>query len=200
MKKDLLLRQLAELGYNVGFGAKKHFATYDIVTKVPGAIGLLSIAVGVFALFVETLSGKYVSATFIVLGFSTLMINFYDDKKDVYERAGKNLTQLFNDLRTLYDAVKSSDQEDLSTEIEQLKAIEDKYYSECITKHIFLCDWYAHYKFFWQHQISWIDDELHFTFWRDKLPLSFVLCCSVLIVACIGGVAWAYFGGLLCPQ
>ena len=31
MDKDDLLKHIAETGYNVGFGAKLHFATYDIV-------------------------------------------------------------------------------------------------------------------------------------------------------------------------
>ena len=35
MDKNTLLKMIAETGYNVGFGAKKHFATYDIVEKAP---------------------------------------------------------------------------------------------------------------------------------------------------------------------
>ena len=36
MKKDLFLREIAESGYNIGYAAKKQFATYDIVEKAPG--------------------------------------------------------------------------------------------------------------------------------------------------------------------
>jgi len=36
MKKDLFLKEVAESGYNIGYAAKKHFATYDIVEKAPG--------------------------------------------------------------------------------------------------------------------------------------------------------------------
>ena len=35
MDKNDLLKQIAEASYNIGYGAKKHFATYDIVEKVP---------------------------------------------------------------------------------------------------------------------------------------------------------------------
>ena len=40
MKKELL-QQIARTAYNVGFGAKKHFATYDMVEKLPGIIEFL---------------------------------------------------------------------------------------------------------------------------------------------------------------
>ena len=50
MNKSNLLMSIAETGYNVGFGAKKHFATYDIVQKAPGWIAFVSFVVGVSAL------------------------------------------------------------------------------------------------------------------------------------------------------
>ena len=36
MNKDEFLKAVAETGYNVGFGAKKHFSTYDIVEGIIG--------------------------------------------------------------------------------------------------------------------------------------------------------------------
>ena len=36
MKRDDLLKCIAETGYNVGFGAKKNLATYDLVEKRGG--------------------------------------------------------------------------------------------------------------------------------------------------------------------
>ncbi|MDD2815100.1 MAG: hypothetical protein PHP00_05095 [Thiotrichaceae bacterium] len=49
-KEDLLIKSIADTGYNVGFGAKKHFATYDIVEKMPGFINFISIVFGIYAL------------------------------------------------------------------------------------------------------------------------------------------------------
>ena len=49
MKRDDLLKCIADTGYNVGFGAKKHFATYDLVEKSPGWISFLSIAFGIYS-------------------------------------------------------------------------------------------------------------------------------------------------------
>lgn len=190
MTKDDLLRQIADTAYNIGFGAKKHLATYDIVEKAPGWIGFISLGVGVFALFIEVLATKHMSAILIVLGISGLLINRYNETKQTYEQKGSFLTQLFNELKSLYFVVKALDKSDFTVEAEKLSEIESRYYSNCISKQILLSDWYAHYKFFWQHQIEWIDEQKHFKFWRDKVPLSFVFAVSTVLVALIALVVW----------
>ena len=43
MRQEDLLNQIAETAYNVGFGAKKHFATYDMIEKLPGIINFIAI-------------------------------------------------------------------------------------------------------------------------------------------------------------
>ena len=75
-----LLRSIATTGYNVGFGAKKHFATYDIVEKAPGWIGFISSAVGVLALIYDPLSAKLPSAILVILGICTFYIIPYKSK------------------------------------------------------------------------------------------------------------------------
>ena len=35
MNKKQFKKEIAENAYNIGFGAKKHFASYDILTKFP---------------------------------------------------------------------------------------------------------------------------------------------------------------------
>ena len=185
MRKDDLLKQIADTAYNVGFGAKKHFATYDIVEKAPGWIGFISLGVGVFALFIDVLATKHMSAILIVLGISGLLINLYSEVKQTYEQKGVVLTKLFNELKSLYFVVKALDKSDLTEEAEQLAEIEARYYSNCISKQILFSDWYAHYKFFWQHQIDWIDEQKYFNFWRDKVPLSFVLVLVMFILVLI---------------
>ena len=81
MDKAYLLKRIADTGYNVGFGAKKHFATYDIVEKAPGWIGFISLAIGVFALFIDSLATKHISAVLIVAGISGLLVNAYAESK-----------------------------------------------------------------------------------------------------------------------
>ncbi|MER0510753.1 SLATT domain-containing protein [Aeromonas veronii] len=173
MKKSDLLKSIAEKGYDVGFGAKKHFATYDIIEKTPGFISFISMAIGIYALCVDSLSTKIVSATFIVLGIVGLYISMNIHRKNEYEKAGSALTRYFNEIKSLYIEVKGlEDEENLDEYHERLKIIEDKFYSESITKQIMFSNWYAHYKFFWEHQINWIDEQLHFKLLRDKIPLS----------------------------
>jgi hypothetical protein len=181
MDRLSLLGKIADTAYNVGFGAKKHFATYDIVEKAPGWIGFISLAVGVFALFVDVLATKHISAILIVLGISGLLINAYSDTKQKYEETGKRLTALFKKLKGIYFSVKASSKTNFDEEINELNRIEEEFCASCISKQILFSDWYAHYKFFWQHQIDWVDEQKDFKFWRDKVPLSF----AVTFVACI---------------
>lgn len=183
MNKDELLKNIATTGYNVGFGAKKHFATYDIVSKTPGLISFFSMAFGIYALVLDGLSTKFLSATFIILGIVSLYIAMYDSQKDKYEEAGVKLTQYYNKLRDLYFRVKSDNSADTSAFEQELSDIESNYYSSNISKQILFSDWYAHYKFFWQHQIEWVDEQKNFSLLRDKLPLSFTLTiCAALVV------------------
>lgn len=182
MNKEDLLRDIAETGYNVGFGSCKHFATLDIVSKTPGWIGFISIAFGVYALIIESLADKFYSATFVILGVIGLYIAFYDDKKSNYETAGIELRKLYNALRQLYFKVKSSNQSNIDSYLQELKDIESKYYNTAITKQILFSDWYAHFKFFWQLQIEWINEEKNFHFFRDKIPLSFYFLIALTII------------------
>lgn len=188
MNKSDLLRSIAEKGYDVGFGAKKHFATYDIIEKAPGLISFSSMAFGILALAVKGLSTEFISAIFIVLGVVGLYISLYDHKKAAYEQAGIALTQLYNELKGLFLKVKSLDEDsDFSIYHEKLSEIESRYYPKCISKQILLSNWYAHYKFYWEHQIGWVNEQLRFNFFRDKVPLS--LWFAVLI-AIVGAVYW----------
>jgi hypothetical protein len=187
MDKNGLLKTIAETGYNVGFGAKKHFATYDIVDKVPGLIGLVSTIIAVYGLVFEELSDKTLAATLLTAGICGLYINFYDHAKESYNKAGTELTQIFNGLRDLYRTVQTSNLTDLSSEVAQLKVLSDQYYAVSLSKQILFSDWYAHYKFFWQHQIDWIDEQKNFKFFRDKVPLSayFAIAATLVTLAAL---------------
>lgn len=194
MKKDALLRLIAESAYNIGYAAKKHLATYDIVEKVPGWIGLISLGVGIFALFIPELARNPVAATFIVLGVASITINFYSADKDRYMKAGSELTGKFHELRALYFQVKSQPETvDFTPYLDEHNRIQKDSLGVSIAKQIFFSDWYAHYKFFWQMQTGWIDEQLRFRLVRDKLPLGFTVL--VLAVA-VWGVA-AFVPGVL---
>jgi len=186
MNKDDLLKQLAEAGYNIGYGAKKHFATYDIVEKAPNLINFLLISIGIFALFIDALSTKIISAVLIVFGIIGLHINSYNDKQEDYNSTGKYLIQLFEEVKSLYYKVKASEYNLDGNEQEELKKIQSSYHRRAISKQILFSDWYAHYKFFWQHQIEWIEEQKKFSFWRDKVPLTLILILFASIVIVVG--------------
>ena len=192
MDKQSLLRYIAETAYNVGIGAKKSFATYDIVDKVPGVIGFLSMGVGVFALFTPWLSTQHMSATLIVFGILALYISFYNANKEKYADAGKKLTEVFNELKTLYFSVKDNSDKTTETNIEAVRVLERKVSDASIPKQILFSDWFAHYKFFWQHQIGWIDEQLNFKIFRDKVPLTLSMSILVLTIAVLSYAVLRY--------
>lgn len=186
MDKDSLLKTIAEMGYNVGFGAKKHFATYDIVQKAPGIIGFLGIALGIFGLIFDSLAAKIPSATLAVLGVMGLYITLRDPRKAEYEKVGKQLTQLFNQLRNLSRSVESG--ADIPQSFAELQRIEKEYYHISISEQILLSDWYAHYKFFAQQQTDWIESHRPFSL-ADKLPLSVRVIGLAGLLFCLGMLA-----------
>ena len=180
MSKENFLKNIAETGYNVGFGAKKHFATYDIVLKAPGLISFISFAFGIYALIFDAPNIKAISATFIILGVSGLYINRYEARRDEYANNGRELTDLYNDLKRLYYEA-ASDQPITQQNRDELIRIERKYTEISCPHQMLFSNWYAHYKFYWEQQINWVDEQLKFRFLRDKVPLSF----SIFIVSSI---------------
>lgn len=184
MDKAGLLKTIAETGYNVGFGAKKTFATFDMVEKLPGWIGFASFAIGVYALYVDALASKFPSASLIVAGVGALYFSFY--RTSEYQAAGNEMIQLFNRLRDLYREVESG--ADLTTSRAKLSQIESDFYSITVSKQVFLSDWYAHYKFFAQTQIDWMDEQIKFRLWRDMIPLS---AKAVIVLSVLAGVGYA---------
>lgn len=188
MQKEALLKLIAETAYNAGYGAKVHFATYDIIEKLPGWVALLSAAAAILALFIPAFEAKWVSATFIIISIGAGNILFYDRDKAKYVEVGTALTERFHELRVLYQEVKTlQDGSDFSDYSKHHATIQAAVLKTNVAKQIFLSDWYAHYKFFWQQQTGWIDEQLKFSFFRDKLPLSFT---ATVVIAFFGVIGW----------
>src|SRR6478672_1464538 len=158
MDKAELLKCIAEAGYNIGFGAKKHFATSEIAGKGPGWVGVVSAFCGIFGLLYPLLAGKFASATLVFARFCAFYMTTYDEKD--YEKAGEDLTAVHIDLRNLYRSVKGGGSVD--TGYAELKALQARAHASAITKQILGSDWFAHYKFFGQQQTEWMNEQLHF--------------------------------------
>lgn len=189
MTKQELLKYIAVAGYDVGFGAKKHFASYDIIEKGPGWLGFISLVGGIYSLFVPFWATTHVAAIFVIFGVVSLYIGFYGADKARYEEAGKELTQRFHDLQVVYRDVKSMpDGADLSAALTQVQDIRSQVLAKSVSKQVFLSDWYAHYKFFWIAQVDWIHEIRPFSFWRDKIPLTgYIAIIALVAAACAYG-------------
>lgn len=184
MNRQELLKYIAVAGYDVGFGAKKHFATFDIIEKGPGWLGFVSLVGGIYGLFEQFMSLTHVSAVFVVFGVISLYIGMYGAEKQRYEDCGKKLTQGFHDLHALYLTVKSMpDSANVSAQLLEAQRIRSDVLACSISKQIFLSDWYAHFKFFWQAQTDWIAEARPFSLFRDKIPLSAYVVCVLLAAA-----------------
>ncbi len=193
MDKDRLLRAVAEKGYDVVFGVKKTFATYDIVSKGPGWIGFISSAVGVIALIYDPLSAKFPSAILVIAGIASLYLSFY--RTEEYERAANAQLILYNKLKVLYRSLQSG--MDVGVAKVEYDAIESAYYSVTVGKQVFLSGWYAHYKLFAESQYDWMDEQLHFT-WKDRWPVSARLSAIAATIAIVVGLALWGYGSRLC--
>lgn len=184
MNKESLLKEIATNGYNVGIGAKKNFASYDILIKLPSWVGFVSLSIGVLQLGYDSLGGnKELSAFLIIISVAIMYLNCFNAKIDDFNEEGIRLTKIFNSLRLLYFKVKDSDNEDYNTESNELSEILNEYYSKSITKQVFMSQWYAHYKFFYEMQIDWVDEQLNFKFIKDKVPASIKIIVSTTIIA-----------------
>lgn len=192
MTKQELLKYITIAGYDVGFGAKKHFASYDIIEKGPGWLGFFSLAGGIYGLFIPFWATTHVAAVFVIFGVVALYIGFYGSEKGRYEEVGKALTGGFHALHVHYREVKSMpDNADFTQQLKDVQKLHNEMLSKSVSKQIFLSDWYAHYKFFWIAQVDWINEARPFSFWRDKIPLTAHLAIIVLgICGCAYALGW----------
>ena len=176
-----LKKHIAETAYNVGYSAKLHFASYEMIERLPGLISFFSMAFGIYALAFSNLSTKFMSCTLLVLGLIGLYISMKNGDKETYEEKGIALTGLFNELKHLMLDAKSQSPNtpDIAS---KLNDIEQRYNNSCASSHIMFATWFAHYKFFWEQQIAWMDEQRKFGFFRDKVPLSFWISLIVTVI------------------
>lgn len=185
LKKDYLLKQLSDIGYNVIYGGKKHFSTYDIVEKMPGRIAFITLTIGIFQIYKPDFQYNLeISLLLILASIMALNISQYNGDKKKYEEVGNRLIQIHNELREIYYDIKSSENQYYTKESNEIKRMNDlveEYYQISIPKQIIFSDWLAHYKLFFQNNYEWIDEQKNFT-WKDKIPLSFIITVSIVIL------------------
>ncbi|KAF2337539.1 SLATT domain-containing protein [Flavobacterium ginsenosidimutans] len=189
MRQEEFLNTLAQKGYDIGFGAKKNFSSYDIINKLPSWVGFISLAVGIIQIAYENIPlNKELSILLIFVGIAIMYLEVFKSKTSEFENEGIRLTQLFNSIRDLYYCAKS-DTNFLYSNYETLyNNILNDFYSNNVSKQVFMSSWYAHFKFFYEMQTDWIVNELKLTFFKDKIPNSLkiiLLVALILILSCL---------------
>ncbi|MFJ8072260.1 SLATT domain-containing protein [Peribacillus sp. NPDC096447] len=176
MEKNTLLKNIAETGYNVGFGGKKHFMTYDLYRIFPRLISCVTIFIGIMQLTniykenVQANIGDLLSASLIIVGIIGLVLDFHGDNKDSYEVAGKKLLSLFNELRGMYHEVKNTEEKiDLVRFNLRLKEIQKESDELSLSKQAIGTHIITHFGFFQVMQSKWVTAELKLTT-KDKFP------------------------------
>lgn len=183
MTKNDFLKTIATKGYDIGFGAKKNFASFDIISKLPCWTGFLSLSIGIIQIAYEDISfNKELSILLILVGIAILYLDVFKNKAEEFEKEGVRLMLIFNKMRDLYLKAKSDPNFVYSNfEVEYQNLLND-FYSHTISKQVFLSQWYAHFKFFYETQIEWIDEQLKFRFFRDKFPNSLKIIFYLIII------------------
>lgn len=166
-----LSERSARIGYNVGFGARRHFATYDIVEKVPAYFGVVTFAFGIiFLKYQNTDLADIVAVSTSILGFAIFYLNFYSNEKDKYSLVGKDLNILYNKVNSIYDKVQSCPEAELAGLENELNSIHDQLQKMSIHKQVFLSNELAHFKLFGESKSDWFVKELKLGFWKDMIP------------------------------
>lgn len=202
LNKADFLKLVASHGYNVYFGAKKHFATYDIIEKSPKFIALIGLCIGVVQLWKPDLPyNNLISVGLVLVSILAYTITQYDAEKEAYNTAGIALVRLHNELKALYFNAKGNQNFNYEQYEPELNRILNDYSHLGISKQIFFSNTRAHITFFGESQIEWIDKELKFKLWKDKIPgiykVLIYLFLVLVILLVVGSWLKPYVVGLI---
>lgn len=194
MKKETMLNKIAQKGYDVSYSANLNFATYDILAKFPSIVSFSSIAIGILGLVVPAFQLTGVSVCILIIGILSLYVENFTNNKEDYAKRGETHTRLLYRLKNLYYKVKDSenDNNDYIDDEKEYRAIETEFNSSTCAKQILFANWFAHYKLFMEKDYNWMDEQLHFSCWKDKIPgtakivLFIILFCLVVLLFICG--------------
>jgi hypothetical protein len=84
MTEQTVTKQIAREYYNVIYGAKLNFASFDTCDKLPSLINFLSLALGILALSFESFNNKILASFLLIAGVVGLMLKPRDMQKEKY--------------------------------------------------------------------------------------------------------------------
>lgn len=186
MKKETLLKLIAEKGYIISYAANLNFATYDIVTGLPPRVSYISLAVAVIGLIWTGINTCWITVPILLLSIACIYTEKYLANIEEYAKRGVANTNQWNELKRMYYQVKDSTDDSLDEEVmKRLQQIEEKFNSTAEYNQVLFANWYAHYKLFAEKDYHWMDEQLKFDFWKDKLPRSFTVILLLLLLSTI---------------
>lgn len=192
--KKLLLEQIASEGYNVGYSASLHFATFDIACKVPTIVTVASFAAGIFGLIYPSLSDKLPSAILLVIGICMLYVRDYERRLGDYERTAISLNRLYKQLHDLIvrvQGISDRDTDALDAARASFLSIRTEASNLNVSPQIFGASWKAHHRLFWVIDSSWVRDHVYPRIsWRDMAPLSFFLVAAAASLVLLGALLY----------
>lgn len=182
--REALKKRSAQLGYSLGYGTKRHFATYDIIEKTPAFFGVFSFAIGIaFLIYKNDPLATFIGASSSVVGFALLYLNEYLNEKDKYISIGKQLNILYGKVHSVYEKSKICQESEIPIFESELDKINDEFQKISIHKQVFFSNEYAHFKLFGESQPEWFVNELKLTFWKDKIPAIWRIYGAVTLAA-----------------
>jgi len=177
MSEQTVNKQIAREYYNVIYGAKLNFASFDTCEKLPSFISFLSLAIGILALSFESFDSKILASFLLIAGVVGLILKPREMQKEKYLDAGIKLTAISKKLELLHSQSSSPEEERRL----QLGTLQDEHHTILQPTPIFLTSWFAHYKLFSEHNNKWFCTELGLT-WKDKIPLTLRLATITLLI------------------
>lgn len=129
MDKKQIQHHIARVAYNVWYGAKLNFWTYDIVIKLPPYVSFFSLVIGILGLsYLEMGEGlvKFMSVCILIMGVISFYVERFD--ADKYKAMGVKNNNQRNELHILYEEMNSTESRDKWGQIEErVKEIEKDY-------------------------------------------------------------------------
>lgn len=186
MKKETLLKYIAEKGYDVSYAAQLNFSTYDIVTGIPPKVTFTSLAMAVIGLIWPNINNYWITIPLLLFSIACIYTERYAKNIDSYGNRGKENTKQWNDLKTLYYQVKDASEEDgFEEEYKKLVEIGETFNNSSEYDQIVFANWLAHYKLFFEKDYHWMNEQLHFSFFKHKIPTSLTAIFVVAAISCI---------------
>ncbi|MGF7028966.1 MULTISPECIES: SLATT domain-containing protein [Sphingobacterium] len=193
MNQTDFLNTLAQKGYDIGFGAKKNFSSYDILNKLPSWVGFISLVVGIVQIAYENIPfNKELSIILIFAAIGILYTEGFKSKIEDFHNEGVRLTMLYNRIRDLYTEAKGDTNFNFVNYDQRYQAILTEFYSNTISKQVFMSQWFAHFKFFAEMQVDWIEKELKLKWYKDKVPNSLKTTVLIIIIIIIIILIYGY--------